>query len=325
MTITTVNGWQAYAPAGSPLGDVLGVSLQPPEQTFQPKPAGEYFSDPGHRQYFYSTRNLQRSQFAVSRMVSGNDPRAWTAEDERNLVNKLYMDWFGEEYDSVPDDTPLLNLDALAPRPLHRRELPPFKIAYQTFAEIKLRLTNTVISIKGHPYVVGKVKPYGSDFMLFVFNDEQKYYMVKYSDLNDLRSIPPMYIRYGSYAGWMARHPNRVYQQGINKQNTVIRTVDGLHAVTGATPGTLVASLNSRERMNWDSTMDKLMRTETLQAMRLSDDMAVMPQKGKLIACYRGRPLGGLQENVVTPFDEDDLLQGWIEKSAREVGFELRG
>jgi hypothetical protein len=240
------------------------------------------------------------------------------------LVDYFFREWFGESYNpGMDDNTPDLNLDALEAVPLRKKELPPFKIQYQTFAEIKLRLLNSIISVKGHPFVVGRIRQKAGDFTLYVYDKTSAYKKVQYSDLTDLRSIPPMYVRHGQ-VGWLCRWPGRVYQQGITKSNTLIRTADGKKTLSPINTSQLIKQLAERETHVWDSTTDKLMRREDIATIRLSDDIAVMSTQSEITACYRGRPLGTVQENVVTVFDEDDLLQSWIETPARDVGLELR-
>lgn len=283
------------------------------------KPGSSYFEENQYAHHFEQRR--------ADKILYNSDHRpgpAWTEEDEIKLVNHLYTDWYGEPYFGNEWTYNQLNLDAIEAKPLRRRELSPFKIDYETYAEIKLRLLNTVISIKGHPFLVAKIKnKEGAGWQLALTNGGSNLSQISYSDIQDLRTIPPMYAQAGS-TGWLCRIPGRVYQQGINRHNTLLKDVASQGHTGGLDVNKLVRGLGSRQLRRWDETMSSLVSSGDLPVTRLSDDIAVKRTEEGVIACYRGRALGKIKDNDVLVNDEDDLLQQWISRSAKEVNLELR-
>lgn len=283
------------------------------------KPGSHYFEESAYIAHF----EQRRTQTKVWNIQHGKPE--WTEVDEIKLVDKLHMDWFSEPFGGFQWTYPDLNLDALEAKPLRRRELTPFKINYETYQEIKLRLMNTVISIKGHAFLVQKIKqPTPGKFLLALQDHAGNIVSVKYDDIQDLRSIPPMYVVTGG-TGWLRRHPGRVYQQGITRQNTTLWDVAGKGVVGNIDVNKLIRNLGTRDNRKWDATMYSLVKQGELPVIRLSDDVAVKREEdNKILACYRGRVLGEIRDNDVLVMDEDDLLQGWIERATTEVGLELR-
>ncbi len=285
---------------------------------WSPESPAFYFEDTGHQSYFKSCRTQGQQHNAMVRPGP-----SWTEADELKLVDKLWREWFDEPYPGGNWTYTDLNLDALEVKPLRKYALNPFKIEYETYQEIKLRLLNTVIAIKGNPFLVQKIAQQPGGFKLAV-SDGVKTYSVLYKDLTDLRSIPPMYVNSSSAPGWLCRIPGRVYQQGMNRQNTVLKTVDGKSAFSVLDATNFVKTFNKRQTRQWDTTLKSLLEAGDLSCVRLSDEVAVKTEKGKILACYRGRFLGKVNNNDILVGDEDDLLQQWIDKSVKEVGLELR-
>jgi hypothetical protein len=287
-----------------------------PHVQWEGMPGSHYFEDAGHALYFQQQR-INKRDWNLSHYPQ--EPN-WTYAKELSLVDKLHRDWFDEPYMGTTawsyDD---LNLDGLETVPLRKHDLQPFKINYDTLQEVKLRLNNTAISIKGHTFVVKAVRSDHGQFFLAV-SDLNKTYKVNYKDLTDLRSIPAMYV--GS--GWLCRIPARVYQQGLNRHNTLLKSVDCSSSISNMNPDQIVSQIRSRVKRSWDSTLLSLVSNGDLSNLTLSGDVAVKHEKGKVMACYRGRKLGYVQGNEVTVLDEDDLLQSWIEKPVKNVGLELR-
>jgi hypothetical protein len=296
---------------------------------FQYKPGSHYFDDNGHAEYFVGQRHAYAMLNAQTRGVLIKiDPssgqwyygEAWTENDELKLVDKLYRTWYGEPY-GQSFNYPMLNLDKLEPKELRKTDLKPFRIEYETFAEIKLRLNNTLISIKGHPFVVGKIMPGDGSFLLGV-HDGKDWFGVKYKDLTDLRSIPAKYVS-GNRTGWLCRFPGRVYQQGINRNNTQIRDIMGKQSLASVDVSDLCRSLRKEKDKKWDENFIGLFDTGDLKNLRLTDDIAVTHDGEDIVACYRGRTLGTVVNDDIRVLDEDDLLQGWISSAAKKAGLNL--
>lgn len=309
-------GWSAQPM----VGQAAPVASASPNTYVGLDPA-DYFEQANHREYF----KMMRKQTIQHNLMNRPGP-SWTPEDEHKLVNKLFMEWFDEPYESMPDwvhSGKTLDLDKLPLVQVRKRSLPPFKINYQTLAEIKLRLYGTLISIKGNPFFVKSVKQNDGKFYLKVVDGLDREWVVCYDDLHDLRSLPPMYLAYKG-TGWLSRHPGRVYQQGINRNNTTMWAVDGSQVLYNIDPARLVKDITKRSDKAWNSTLAELMVDGELHTCRLSDDVAVTRKdEAQTFACYRGRVLGSIEDNTVLLEDEDDLHQEWIDNAVKAVGLNL--
>lgn len=311
LSTATTDPLQAYT-------NIQLIQPVPTQSAWQPEAPEYYFEEASHREYFRIQRKTRQMHNAANRPGPN-----WTEADELKLVDLLWREWFDEPYPGASWQFEDLNLDALETKPLRKYDLRPFKINYETYQEIKLRLLNTVISIKGHPFLVQKIAQTPQGFKLAV-SDGLKTKTVLYKDLTDLRSIPPMYVNGSHGPGWMCRIPGRVYQQGMNRQNTVLKAVDGKATLSALDATHFVKTFNKRTMRQWSSTLKSLLDVGELPGVRLSDEVAVKSEKGKILACYRGRFLGTVNDNDVIVGDDDDLLQQWIERSVKEVGLELR-
>lgn len=322
VTATPTDLWGTLPNGGVTTGTISAASTtqsQPHEPVWSPESPAFYFEDQQHQEMFRVYRKQRQAHNSLSRPGP-----AWTEEDELKLVDALWMDWIGEHYPASTSWTyDALDLDALVVTPLRRHELKAFKIDYETYAEIKLRLLNTIIAVKGHPFLVQKIAQTPQGFKLAVSNGT-KTFAVMYNDLTDLRSLPPMYVNSPSYPGWLCRRPGRVYQQGMNRSNTQLLSIDGKAAVSNLDATYFVKTFHKRQTRAWDTTLHSLLEGGEIGSIRLSDDVAVKNDKGKILACYRGRFLGKIKDADVLVGDEDDLLQQWIERSVKEVGLELR-
>lgn len=316
---TPVSGF-SFAQAVHSLNQVQAAQTTPQSpSTWEEKPGSHYFETTEHAAVFADRRH----QSKMYNQTHGLSP-IWSEHKEHKLVDQLWRGWFDEPWPGVQVWTQdELNLDALPTQSLRKYKLQPFKINYETYQEIKLRLYNTVISVKGNPFWVKAVGQDGVGKFKLLLTDVDKQYQVKYDDLNDLRTIPPMYVT-SSSTGWLARHPGRVYQQGMNRNNTSIRSPDCEAMVASFDPVSFINGFKKRQNREWSPVFANLLSTGELANIRLSDDVAIQHKRNKVIACYRGRALGEVVENEVNLFDEDDALQQWIETAARKVNLELR-
>lgn len=248
----------------------------------------------------------------------------WTPELELNLVNEIHMGHYGEPYVAISWTEPELNVDALPVMPVNRRALPAFKLPYQKLDEIQLRLNKTMIMVKGNPFYIRSIKQTNNQFYLNMVDPEGKAWRSKYSDIPDLRSPPPMFITDSGKTGWMQRIPERIYQQGLNRSNTMIRGLSSDSAVTTFNPEKMCKTIANRMNRKWDGTLATLMEETAINAVRLSDSVAAGRHGDKILAFYKGRTLGVIHGDEVKLQDEDDLLQDWIVRDARDAGFRLR-
>lgn len=249
---------------------------------------------------------------------------SWLPADEIKLVDNLWKEWYGEPWPGPQGwDFETLDVPALEAIPLRKKEMPPFKINYDTYAEIKLRLLGTAISVKGHPFYVKHLRKTENGKFHLALSDGNKMYQAAYDDLTDLRSMPPMYVTHSGSAGWLCRSPGRIYQQGMNRSNTQLRSPDGAAAICSMEASSIVKAVRGRQIRKWNETMFSLMSGGEISNLRLTDEVAVRSRNNKIVACFRGRPLGAIKGNEVKVYDEDDLLQEWIENPVREAGLEL--
>lgn len=322
-TSTVSTGWNDLQSVN--YADWATISTpQPAQATTQAgwteKHGSYYFEDdPDCIHRFHEHRTVRKSM----NVQAGVTP-VWTEALELNLVEKVWRHYHDHPWPGIPTWThPELDLDKLETQSLRKYPLPPFKIEYQTYQEIRLRLYNTVISIKGNPFWVKQISNSPAGWRLAVW-DGLEVYQVLYKDLQDLRSMPPMYINVG-HPGWLTRHPGRVYQQGMNRSNTSIRTIEGNSGLLNFDPSAFIHGFRNRRKQTWSKEIFSLMKHGDLSSIRLSDQVAVTAKKDGVLACYKGRALGRIQDNEVVVLDEDDLLQEWIEKATKDVGLELRG
>jgi hypothetical protein len=296
------------------------VHAAPSPSGWTEKPGSYYFEDDVdciHRfQDHRATRKLMNAQANVHPI--------WSEEQELVLVEKVWRHFHDHPWPGVASwSHPDLDLDKLPSQSLRKYPLQPFKIEYQTYQEIRLRLYNTVIGVKGNPFWVTQIANTPQGWKLALW-DGDKVYQVMYKDLQDLRSFPPMYINTG-HTGWLCRHPGRVYQQGLNRHNTTLRNIEGNSGLMNFDPSGFISGFRRRTNRQWKKEFHELMEGGEMNNIRLSDEIAVTVKKDNVLACYKGRALGHIQGSEITVLDEDDLLQEWIEKSARQVGLELRG
>lgn len=290
---------------------------QPPQSTFQPKPGSEYFLNSAHAAMFEQKRTQRIHHNTANRLGP-----TWTEMDELDLLNHLHIQWFDEPWPGTNGSSWVENVPPLPENEplLPTRSFPPFKIDYQTYPEIKLRLLNTVIAINGVPYYVKRIREHNGEFFLLVLGNTDKEYSVRYSSITDLRSPPPMYLTTNS-TGWFCRYPARVYQQGVTRSNAHIRTIDGKSLLYNLDPLSFIRAIHRRQNKAWHTSYNDLMASGELSSARLTDNIAVVG-KNKIL-CYRGRPLGKIENTTVHVEDEDDLQQQWIEKEVNSAGLEL--
>lgn len=282
-------------------------------------PADFYFDHQPYASSFEAHRQMKRAHNASHRPGP-----AWLPADELKLVDNLWKEWYGEPWPGPQGwDYNQLNVDALETVPLRRKEMPPFKINYDTYAEIKLRLLGTAISVKGHPFFVKHIRKAENGKFHLALSDGEKMHQVVYDDLIDLRSIPALYVTHSSTSGWLCRTPGRVYQQGMNRNNTQLRSADGAAAICNMEGLSIVKSIRGRQVRKWNETLSSLLIGGEINNLRLSDDVALRSKSGKILACYRGRALGRVQGDEIVLYDEDDLLQEWIEKPVKEAGLQM--
>lgn len=311
--------WQPFQPAQ---GIASAGAPQPhpvPPSDWTEKPGSFYFENDAYAHHF-NDRRVSMKAYNLTHNLQPN----WSEQQEHKLVDKLWRTWFDEPWPGVQVWThDVLDIDALPTQSLRKYKLQPFKINYETYQEIKLRLYNTVISIKGNPFWVKQIGNDGANKFKLAVTDGEKTYQVKYDDLQDLRTVPPMYIT-TSMTGWLTRHPGRVYQQGLNRSNTSLRSPDCEATLANFDPGAFLLGFKKRQNREWTPVFSDLIKSGELTNIRLSDEVAVQHKRNKVIACYKGRALGEIVDNEINLLDEDDALQGWIETAARKVNLELR-
>ena len=295
----------------------------------------DYFPDEGHGQWAaHYDRKLRDWQLRQQR---GDVPRNFAVNPVTQVeynaiylaIEPEYREWLrvNDQEQQRLWNVPELDVNALPEREFDRPRLEPFKLEYDTLAEVQMRFRQTVIQIKGNPFYVSDVRAdraRRAQYMFLLEDPADRKAFVGLDKLSDMRSTPPGFVQLDGYAGWFARSPARVNQQGLNPQNTTLRRVsDNEHIPLNLK--TMLKALDSKGKTTkWCHQYRDLMQNGVLREMRLSDEVALFGKKDEIYVAYRGRVFGKLNDNLVTALDEDDLIQPWIGKHFRKVELEVR-
>lgn len=103
---------------------------------------------------------------------------------------------------------------------------------YETLDEIHLRLANTVVKYKDKlVYVHDDFEERGDGFYFSISsNAREQPYKVKFDEAFDLSPLQPRYVVVQEKPYWCYRLANRMYQQGANQKNTVLKPVGKTNA-----------------------------------------------------------------------------------------------
>lgn len=201
--------------------------------------------------------------------------------------------------------------------------LPPFKILYDTVEEARLRLTQTILMLKGRPFLVDLAGGSNDKILLVVSDSAGKKHKILLNDIPDFRACPPRYITYDSHAYYLCRIPARVSQQGMTSNNTYAKMV-GTANLGPVNRHSLLKSLEDKKVLPWNETVDGLLRDGHVRDLRLSTEVSVYRNKAKLFVEYRGRDVGPLKEDTVTPDFSDDGHCRWITRAMTDVSLKVR-
>jgi hypothetical protein len=232
------------------------------------------------------------------------------------------------DYSHLPE----LDTDKLPNAFPGRPALPPFKLPYDTIEEVRMRLRQTVIFIKNHPFIVHdcqtnrKNPDVDGRFKLVLEDRDLKQSIIPLDKATDLRGCPPSYVVRDGQVGYLNRIPARVNTQGMTPQNTTIRRV-GTYGGLQFNLRSLVQFCAPRKAVKWSESLSELIVNDALREVRLDSNVAIFakPSTEKLYAEYKGRRIGEIKEQTVIPDDPDDLVQPWIVDDLRTVNLELRG
>lgn len=230
-----------------------------------------------------------------------------------------------EEQQEIWKSIPELNVRDLPEKDFGRPKLKPFKLEYDTLAEISMRFRQTAIQIKGNPFYVSDVRKVKQSYYFLLENARDQKCQVCVNDIDTFRGIPPGYVTMDGQHGYLSRVPARVNQQGMTSQNTSILRISTGSGLAYNVKGIVQAIESKGKALPWERSYRDLMVNRIIPEMRLSDDVAVFTKKGQdaIYVGYRGRVFGKMNDDHrVSAMDEDDLIQPWITKHFEKVNLE---
>lgn len=216
-------------------------------------------------------------------------------------------------------------------------KMPPFKLNYSNWEEVSHRLRNSMIVVKGLPYVVEHVEPARTGEALLYLTDGETRHVVPITEITSVRSLPPMYVNCvgdsGTTAYWFCRVPSTPqggreqqhhgdYMQGMTTRNTMVKA-PGKQMSYHGTPSLwpIIRGLKNKEDVHWDSKIEELMVKRIIPNIRLSDTVAVYLNKS-VQAEYKGRTLGMIKDDRVQ-LSEEDRDTPWIYSDLQSVGLRV--
>lgn len=211
-------------------------------------------------------------------------------------------------------------------RPSKRRlSQPILKPVYETWHDIEMRLKGTMIFVGSDPFQVMETIPDGKDYTLIVTDKTGKKGKVPYYACEhiDVRSPEPQYFLYNSQPAFLRRPPFRQQQQGFSYGNSSCNYVGQDRTWRADNIPEVMVGLNT-DPFPWNTGYQQIMKAQ-VRSLRLSKDIAVyLSAKGKgLVAEYKGRDLGPINENEIT-VDEHDYGKPWIRQAVESVSMRLR-
>lgn len=226
---------------------------------------------------------------------------------------------------------PALNLDKIELGPeIHRDiSLPPFKVEYDSHAQLHQKLSQTVVLLKNQPFLVVQTAEQKGKFFLYVRGGGPAPIegVVSYDEVKDCRGIAPSYWMHRGQACWVYRTPDRQNSQGMCARNTHYK-IAGSKAGSPASGNFLVEALKVARDMQYAGNLNDIISGGGSHSLRLSARVALHPsnKKGAPLAVeYCGRPMGLIvTDNKVKVYDELDLGPSWIRKDLAQVGLEMR-
>lgn len=248
-------------------------------------------------------------------LCDNNDYGQWRRRHDQELEGQRVF-WKGVDP---------LNLNALDEVTFDRPRLAPFKLKYDTLEEVRMRFNKTVILVKGNPFNVSDQRHIGQSYYLLLEDINNKKSYIPVEEIPDLRPAPPGYVKIGETNGYLKRSPARVNQQGMTSQSVNIQRVGSKDFIPFSTPS-LVEALSFRGKiLPWNIHYKRLIDDRVVSTFRLSDTIAVYKPQGKdvVVVEYKGRRLGALRDNTIHAFDEDDLIQPWVQRDTRRVDLEI--
>lgn len=219
-----------------------------------------------------------------------------------------------QQWENLPD-VPVVRLPSK-----RRMPQPTLKIPFSTIHDISLRLRHTLVFVGSELYYVTEVVQLRNDFLLAVQNKAGEAYKVWYSSPDlDLRSLEPQYITYEGRPWFVYRLPLRVQKQGMSADTLYCRS-------PGGQPQRLrnlrcVQEGLSTDVFPWNPMLQELMaKVKALPSIRLSKNVAAyLADPNTVMADYRGRPLGPINENTIT-VDDMDIKKPWITAAIQQIG-----
>lgn len=205
--------------------------------------------------------------------------------------------------------------------------LQPFKAEYDSHEQIQQKLYQSVILIKGWPFLVqGTIALEKGGFGLLLSDRDGTYKWVNYEEITDCRSLAPGYVNYSSAAYWVYRIPERQNHQGMTARNTLMKAAGTEHRSQGMNSNVLMQSVTGRKNIPFQTNLMDMIESDVFSSVRLSNNLALhkVKNKGAIAGVeYIGRPLGLIVDGRVKVLDDADLGPTWISKDCLDVNLEL--
>lgn len=208
--------------------------------------------------------------------------------------------------------------------PEREDNLRPFKLPYQTFDEINMRLHDTIIGVKSKPFLVTRLEPDAGDYTLQLQDVERDTYTVPYS-LPELDCRTPE-LGYGvaqdGMIQYVIRRPERAQTQGISSTNALKKRVGMNSWQIFQRREELLHLLSNRPKRVITPGILETMKEGLIPYIFLSKKIVLVTKKTGITAEYRGRFLGHVKDNIVL-LSDDDQDMSHIKNDLREVGLEV--
>jgi hypothetical protein len=239
---------------------------------------------------------------------------------QHGMTLEQYKTWQDQRAWSYLSAVPELTFPSLPPKRRHNQ--PKHKIAYETRDDLWDRLGNTFIWIGPNLYCLDDIREYKGEFWLIVNSGSGQHFRIAYSSKDiDLRSPEPQYLNVADTASFVTRRAERQFQQGNSRSNIFYKKVGKSNFHRFENLWELIPAFKNAENLIWVPAYQNLVKQRAVSALRLSPCVAIYRdhKSERIVAEYRGRPLGYVEDNCVL-LDEHDYGKPWSRNDLHEVG-----
>jgi hypothetical protein len=253
-------------------------------------------------------------------------PEIEYAAAQSGMTAQQYIDKIEAQVEATLNKIPIIDVPSIPPK--RRIPQPRFKIEFENVDSLWARVGNTFIWVGPHVFHVEEVKQHKGEFWLLLNDGRGGRFRTPYK-LNsniDLRSPEPQYLNLNDYgACFVTRRPERQFLQGMSRGNMFFKRAGASRMYRMEDMWDLIPGLRDIDNLKWQTSYWELMvKSRALKTLRMSAAIAFYRDKEeKLIAEYRGRPLGYVLDDCVE-MDEKDYEKPWIKQDLHEIGCTTR-